>query len=152
MKWQSLKRFCDENFPEMKFKNDVQRKAFLVKKDIRLQKDDKGVEGVVQLRDGEDEKEIKVGKRLSAAKIRQADFGDGSEFDRETRENYHQKNSKGLTVASNTQAGWALLQLLFLLLLLLPLLLLFLLLWLSSLFLLSLLLSDTGGAFCCSGA
>lgn len=79
MKWQSLKRFCDENFPEMRFKNDVQRKAF--KKDIRPQKDDQGVEEVVQLRDGEDEKEIKVGKRLSAAKIRQADFGDGSEFD-----------------------------------------------------------------------
>ncbi|CAJ1372605.1 unnamed protein product [Effrenium voratum] len=63
--WQSLKRFCDLNFASKKFKNDQQRKAFLLKQNIRLQKDERGVEGVAVAKDGaSDEKEIKIGKRL----------------------------------------------------------------------------------------
>lgn len=103
LKWQSFKRFCDEQFPDVKFKNDVQRRAFLVKKGLKFQKDEKGVEGVVTPKHGEDEKEIKVGKRLSADKIKQEDFGDGSEFGREQREAAHLKNASGLAIQSNSQ-------------------------------------------------
>lgn len=111
-----MKRFCDLNFPEVKFANDVSRRAFLVKKNIRLQKDDKGAEGVCVPKAGADpdeEKEIKIGKRLSASKIRQEDFGDGSGFSREQRESAHAKNSAGLMVQSNSQAGLPLVGFLF---------------------------------------
>lgn len=94
------------NYPDQKFKNDAQRKQFLLKRDIRLQKDEHGVEGVAIARDGagEEEKEIKVGKRLSANRIRQEDWGDGA-GSREQRETAFGKMNANLRVHGNTQAG-----------------------------------------------
>ena len=112
MTWQSLKRFCDLRHPEQKFRNDSQRKAFLVRNGVRLQKDEQGREGVVVTKSGEaagEEKEIKVGKRLSAAKIRQLDYGDGSDFKKEDVSEAHDKNARGLQITANEEAGteWA---------------------------------------------
>lgn len=105
MKWQTMKAFCDENFPGQKFK-DAQRKSFLVKRGLRIQKDEKGIEGVAMAKDGQEgTKEIKVGKRFSAAKIRQEDFGDGTDFSKEAREAAHIKNTRNLNVQSNSKAG-----------------------------------------------
>ena len=105
MTWQSFKRFCDLNFPDMKFKNDAQRRSFLLKKNMKFQKDDKGVEGVCVPKNGngDDEKEIKVGKRLSSSKIRQEDYGDGSEFSKDQLQMAQAKNSAGLAVQAVSQ-------------------------------------------------
>ncbi len=107
MVWQSFKRFCDINFPDQKFKNDAQRRAFLLKKELKFQKDDRNVEGVCVPKSGVDmdeEKEIKIGKRLSASKLKQEDYGDGTGFSKEQREAAHLKNSALLAVNSVSQA------------------------------------------------
>lgn len=89
----------------MKFKNDAQRRSFLLKKNLKFQKDDKGVEGVCVPKNGngDDEKEIKVGKRLSSSKIRQEDYGDGSEFSKDQLQMAQAKNSAGLAVQAVSQ-------------------------------------------------
>ena len=89
----------------MKFKNDAQRRSFLLKKNLKFQKDDKGVEGVCVPKNGngDDEKEIKVGKRLSSSKIRQEDYGDGSEFSKDQLQAAKAKNSAGLAVQAVSQ-------------------------------------------------
>ena len=92
------------NFPETKFKNDSSRKQFLTKRGVRFQKDENGVEGVATARDGEDEKEIKIGKRLSADKVKVQDFGDGTEFGPDALQQAHARHSRGLAVECNTQA------------------------------------------------
>ena len=85
----------------------LRRRAFLLKKNMKFQKDDRGVEGVCVPKSGvdmEDEKEIKIGKRLSASKLKQEDYGDGSGFSKEQREAAHRKNSALLAVQSVSQA------------------------------------------------
>ena len=53
---------------------------------------------------GEDqEKEIKIGRRVSAGKIKQEDLGDGSEYSKEDVAALRAKNAKGLTMNVNTQ-------------------------------------------------
>ena len=104
--WRSLKSFCDKEYPNKVFKSDNARKAFLLKKGLRLQKDEDGVEGVAIPKD--DEKEIRLGKKLSASKIRQSDFGDGSEFGKDAIDQSHQKNSSGLTVSASSKASFQL--------------------------------------------
>ena len=88
----------------MKFKNDMARRSFLLKRGIKLQKDDAGQDGVCVPKEGhgEDEKEVRVGKRLSSSKIRQEDFSD-DHFTKEQREAARAKNSAGLTVAANSK-------------------------------------------------
>ena len=102
MKWQSLKRLCDQNFPDKKFRNDTARRAFLVKKGVKLQKDNTGVEGVAVPKDDShhEEKEIKIGKRLAASKIRQADYGEDAS--KSAVKEAHQANSRGLVINNNT--------------------------------------------------
>lgn len=98
-----MKKFCDREFPDQKFRNDTARKQFLLNKGLRLQKDDKGVYGVVQAKEGhEDSKEIRIGKRLSSSKIKQENFSDRG---REERDAAHRKNSQNLHVQSNSKAG-----------------------------------------------
>ena len=109
--WKSLKKFCDERYPEQKFRNDAQRRSFLVKAGVKLQKDDTGREGVATPKSGEggEEKEIKVGKRLAASKIKLLDYGDGSDFKKGDISDAHAKNASGLRVAANDEdrlSGW----------------------------------------------
>lgn len=90
--WYSLKRFCDEKFPSQKFKNDQQRKTFCLKKGLKLQKDDLGVEGIAVPKEGDgDKKELKIGKRISASRLKQEDHG--SDFNRDAVKATHAKNT-----------------------------------------------------------
>ena len=53
---------------------------------------------------GEDqEKEIKIGRRVSAGKIKREDLGDGSAYSKEDVAALRAKNAKGLTMNVNTQ-------------------------------------------------
>ena len=100
--WQSLKRFCDQNFPNQAFRSDAQRKSFLESKNIKIQLDDLGRDGVAVPKHGDpDQKEIKVGRRLASSKLKQEDV---SELSKDEREKIKMKNEKGLAVASNNQA------------------------------------------------
>ena len=102
--WTSVKKFCDDNYPKMSFRNDAARKAHLLRHNIRLQKDENGVEGVCIPKAGsEDTKEIKVGKRMAASKIKQQDLGDGSDYGREQIKALQASNAKHLKVESNKQ-------------------------------------------------
>ena len=99
--WHSLKRFCDDNFPNSTFRNDAQRKAYLLRQGIALQPDENGVEGVAVAKSGnDDQKEIKIGKRLAASKMRQEDV---SELGRDEIDKIRKKNEQGLNVAAPTQ-------------------------------------------------
>ncbi|CAE7939875.1 unnamed protein product, partial [Symbiodinium necroappetens] len=102
--WRSLKAFCDAEYATMSFKNDMQRRAFLLRSGIKLQKDDRGVEGVAVPKDdnGSESKEIKIGKRLSAAKVRQQDMSEG--YSKEAIKEQQRKNAQNLVVSSSTQA------------------------------------------------
>ena len=103
--WTSLKKFCDSNYPEQKFRNDQQRKAFVLKKGLKIQKDEHGVEGIATSKEGtSDTKEIRVGKRLSASKIKQLNFG-GEDADKAEMNIQNEKNKAGLTVNSNAKDG-----------------------------------------------
>lgn len=104
MVWVSLRKFCDTHFPSMKFKNDSQRKAHLLKRGIKIQPDESGVDGVAVPKDGPDaeQKEIRVGKRLSATKIKQMNFG-GEDYDRQELLAQQAKHSKGLGVECNSK-------------------------------------------------
>ncbi len=101
--WTSLKKFCDGNYPDQKFRNDQQRKAFVLKKGLKIQKDEHGVEGIATAKEGtSDTKEIRVGKRLSASKIKQLDFG-GEDADKAEMNQQNEKNKAGLQVHSNAK-------------------------------------------------
>ncbi|CAE7840031.1 unnamed protein product [Symbiodinium sp. CCMP2592] len=103
MTWRSVKKFCDDEYPSMTFRNDSQRKAFIVRQGFRLQADDKGVEGVVTAKDADDLKEIKVGKRLAASKIRTQDLEDASDYSREQIAAMQAKNAAGLAIQMNEE-------------------------------------------------
>lgn len=76
----------------------------MLKQGLRVQKDENGVEGVVTEKEGcSDEKEIKIGQRLSASKVKQQDWGDAPSKLALNQE--HERHSKNLTVACNTKAG-----------------------------------------------
>ncbi|CAE7868158.1 unnamed protein product, partial [Symbiodinium necroappetens] len=129
-KWQSLKKFTDTNYPSEKFKNDAQRRAFCVRMGVKLQVDDRGVEGVAMPKNGakpqielvwwhfsvptdvpyhavlsseDEEKEIKIGRRISSGKIRQEDLGDGSEYTRDEIAALRAKNAKGMAMNLNSK-------------------------------------------------
>lgn len=102
MVWHSLKKFCDDSYPEMKFKTDEARKKYVIKKGLKVQKDEHGREGVAMAKDGADDtKEIRVGKRLSASKLKR--FSYGEDADRNEMAAQHLKNSSNLKVAVNTK-------------------------------------------------
>ena len=86
----------------MKFKTDEARKKYVVKKGLKVQKDEHGREGVAMAKDGADDtKEIRVGKRLSASKLKR--FSYGEDADRNEMAAQHLKNSSNLKVAVNTK-------------------------------------------------
>jgi hypothetical protein len=99
--WQSLKKFSDTNYPDKQFRNDAARKQYLMKKGVKIQPDDQGHDGVAVAKEGEEEKEIRMGKRLAASKLRQFDYG--SEPNKEDLKKQMEKNSAGLTVSGNTK-------------------------------------------------
>lgn len=102
MTWYSLKRFYDERYPSQKFKNDQQRKSFCLKRGLKLQPDERGVEGIAVPKNGDDEKELKVGKRISASRLKQEDHG--SEYDKEAVKANHAKNvANSCNVQVNSQ-------------------------------------------------
>ena len=102
--WQSLKAFCNKEFPKKVFKSDNARKAWVLKKGLRLQKDERGTEGVAIPKS--DEKEIRLGKRAvgnedpSAGLRRWLGVRKGGLFD-----GAHQKNASCLTVPASSQAS-----------------------------------------------
>ena len=102
MVWTSLKKFCDQHYPEQKFRNDSQRKAFVIKKGLQIQKDENGKEGVAVCKDGDsDTKEIRIGKRLSATKTKEFEYGE--DHDKNDIAAQNAKNAAGLTVNVNTK-------------------------------------------------
>lgn len=77
-----------------------------MKRGIKLQKDENGIEGVATPKHNtnEGEKEIKVGKRLAASKLRQFDYGDNPSKSAVKEE--HKNNCRNLTVNTNAQESW----------------------------------------------
>ena len=103
MTWKSLKKFCDENFSDVKFKSDDARKKFLGKKGITIQRDDQGRDGVAVAKDGDsDTKEIRVGKRLSATKVKSMEYSDEAEA-RSSMAAQHDKHIAKLNVHMNSK-------------------------------------------------
>lgn len=101
--WRTLKSFCEEHYPDKKFKGDAARKQFLEQRGVMLQKDEHGELGVATPKDGKaDQKEIRVGKRIAASKLKIHDYGDGSGC-REDLERQMMKNKANLGVKSNSQ-------------------------------------------------
>ena len=98
-----MKKFCDSHYGEIKFKNDAQRRAHLVRKGVKLQRDESGTEGVCVAANGDDEKQIKVGKRLSATKARQMDLGEPGEYTKAEIADLHEKNASKLKVQANSK-------------------------------------------------
>ena len=87
----------------MTFRNDAARKAFLVRQGLRLQADDTGAEGVVTAKDGDEVKELRVGKRMAASKIRAQHLEDAADMTREQINQLHNKNAAGLSVEVNDE-------------------------------------------------
>lgn len=102
MTWMSLKKFCDTNYPDTKFKNDSQRKAFVVKKGLTIQKDEDGRDGIAVAAEGDtDTKQIRVGKRLSASKIKRLQYEEDADKNEIQAQNL--KNASNLKVNVNTK-------------------------------------------------
>ncbi len=75
----------------------------MLKKGLKLQKDENGVDGIATPKNGDSEtKEIRVGKRLSASKIKNMDFGDDP--DKNELNAQMEKNRSGLAVTANSKA------------------------------------------------
>ena len=79
----------------------MQRRQFLLKEGVKLQLDDAGREGVAVAKDDGDEKEIRLGKRLAASKVKQFDYG--ADASKEDVKKQMDKNSAGLSVSGNTK-------------------------------------------------
>ena len=61
----------------MKFKNDDARKKHCIKKGLEIQRDDEGRDGIAVSKAGDaDTKEIRVGKRLSATKVKSMKYAE----------------------------------------------------------------------------
>ena len=98
-----MKSFCDEEFPDKKFKGDAARKQFLEQKGVRLQKDELGELGVAIPKDGKaNQKEIRVGTRVGASNLKIHDYGDGT-GNKEDFERQMEKNRSNLGVRSNSK-------------------------------------------------
>lgn len=87
----------------MKFRSDAQRRAYVEKKGLSIQNDEDGCPGVAVPKAGADgeEKEIRVGKRLSANKVKT--FAYGEEFDRDELRAQNAKNKSNLKVERNSK-------------------------------------------------
>lgn len=70
---------------------------------MKLQEDDQGIEGVAVAKEGDEEKEIRMGKRLAASKLRQFDFG--SDPNKQDLTKQMEKNKAGLSVNANTKVS-----------------------------------------------
>ena len=106
MIWRSVKKFCSDEYPGMVFRNDAARKAFVIRQGLKLQADDAGIEGVVTAKDSDDVKELKVGKRIAASKIRAQHLEDAADMSREQINQMHAKNAAQLAVDVNDEAGF----------------------------------------------
>ena len=105
MTWTSLKKFCEQNYPDLKFKSDDARRKHCLKKGLKIQKDDEGREGIAVARDGDaDTKEIRVGKRMSASKLKQMDYGEDPDKGEVAAQ--LAKNTSGLKITMNSK-DWA---------------------------------------------
>ena len=107
MVWTSLQKFCSQNFPSHKFKSDAARKAFLEKRGVVLQNDENGIPGVAVPKEGDgdlEQKEIRIGKRLSATKVKQMTYDE--DIDRGVLNAQHNKNAGNLRVQSNSKDWW----------------------------------------------
>ncbi|OLQ14908.1 hypothetical protein AK812_SmicGene907 [Symbiodinium microadriaticum] len=96
--WRSLKKFTDTEFPDQQFKNDSMRRAFLVRRGYKIQKDENGKEGVAIGGEGE-EKQIKIGKRLASSKLKQEELPE--DISKEQVAAMRAKNAAGLAIAMN---------------------------------------------------
>ena len=90
----------------MVFRNYAARKAFVIRQGLKLQADDAGIEGVVTAKDSDDVKELKVGKRIAASKIRAQHLEDAADMSREQINQMHAKNAAQLAVEVNDEAGF----------------------------------------------
>ena len=106
MIWRSVKKFCSDEYPGMVFRNDAARKVFVIRQGLKLQADDAGIEGVVTAKDSDDVKELKVGKRIAASKIRAQNLEDAADMSREQINQMHAKNAAQLAVEVNDEAGF----------------------------------------------
>ncbi|CAE7425754.1 unnamed protein product [Symbiodinium necroappetens] len=103
MIWRSVRKFCQDEYPGMVFRNDAARKAFVIRQGLKLQADDAGIEGVVTAKDSDDMKELKVGKRIAASKIRAQHLEDAADMSREQINQMHAKNAAQLAVEVNDE-------------------------------------------------
>lgn len=103
--WTSLKKFCDEHYPDLKFKNDDARKKHCIKKGLEIQRDDEGRDGIAVSKAGDaDTKEIRVGKRLSATKVKSMKYAE--DVDKNELAAQHSKNAANLKVNTNSKDRW----------------------------------------------
>lgn len=100
----SLKRFCETNYPNVSFKTDKQRKEYVEKRGLVIQKDDNGRDGIAVSRDDDECKEIRVGKRLSASKLKRMEYDELASKDEIN--NQHDKNSLKLNIKMNSKDHW----------------------------------------------
>ncbi|CAE7254075.1 unnamed protein product, partial [Symbiodinium sp. KB8] len=103
MVWRSVRKFCQDEYPGMVFRNYAARKAFVIRQGLKLQADDAGIEGVVTAKDSDDVKELKVGKRIAASKIRAQHLEDAADMSREQINQMHAKNAAQLAVEVNDE-------------------------------------------------
>ena len=86
----------------MKFRNDQARKSHVLKKGLKLQRDENGIDGIAVAVDDSESKEIRVGKRISASKLKNMDFGEDP--DRDQINSLNEKNKQNLNVSTNSKA------------------------------------------------
>jgi hypothetical protein len=94
----TMKEYLDEKKPSNRAKTDAQRKKQLIGMGFDIQLDEKGVEGISVATGG---KVMRKGTRYASSKLQRE-----AHDDRASMELVHQKNKKGLTVKSITEAGW----------------------------------------------
>lgn len=89
----------------MKFKNDDARKKHCIKKGLEIQRDDEGRDGIAVSKAGDaDTKEIRVGKRLSATKVKSMKYAE--DVDKNELAAQHSKNAANLKVNTNSKDRW----------------------------------------------
>jgi hypothetical protein len=98
-RFHTLKEYLDLKKPTNRAKTDAQRKKQLTALGFEVQLDEKGVEGIAVAIGG---KVMRKGTRYASGKIQKE-----THEDRAAMELAHQKNKKGLTVKSITEAGWS---------------------------------------------
>jgi len=86
----------------MKFRNDQARKSHVLKKGLKIQRDENGIDGIAEKVDDSESKEIRVGKRISASKLKNMEFGEDA--DRDQINSLNEKNKQNLAVSTNSKA------------------------------------------------